>query len=91
MTLERIKNNSELVNKYNLYLEQLDIYNKLPQKHASEKNTFSEQQKEEVYQSRKKLKESIEALTTCAQFEATASTVERESMLDLLESIKEEV
>jgi hypothetical protein len=87
MTLEKIKNNSELVNKYNLYLAHVEIYKNLEAKHASVLRILTEQQHAEVEQTKQQLRQSIEELTTCSQFETTASLPEIEYLRDLLKEI----
>ena len=91
MTLEKIKNNSELVNKYNLYLAQVEIYNTLAAKHESERATLTKSQKAEIKQNKQELKQAIEELTTCSEFETTASVGEMAALVELLTNLREEI
>ena len=84
MSLKEIKDNQELINAYNNYMDILKEYQNIKQKQAEELDQLKKEQNDEFLKLKDKLIEKIGVLTLNENFNSVASESEKQQIQDLL-------
>ena len=84
MSLKEFKDNQELINAYNNYMDILKEYQNIKQKQADEIDRLKEFQNDEFLKLKDQLIEKIGVLTLNENFNSVASESEKQQIQDLL-------
>jgi transcription elongation factor Elf1 len=84
MSLKEIKDNQELINAYNNYMDILKEYQNIKQKQADELDQLKASQNDEFLKLKDQLIEKIGVLTLNENFNSVASESEKQQIQDLL-------
>jgi len=84
MSLKKIKDNQELINAYNNYMDILKEYQNIKQKQADEIDELKKSQNDEFLKLKDQLIEKIGVLTLNENFNSVASESEKQQIQDLL-------
>jgi len=84
MSLKEFKDNQELINAYNNYMDILKEYQNIKQKQAEELDQLKESQNNEFLKLKDQLIEKIGVLTLNENFNSVASESEKQQIQDLL-------
>lgn len=84
MSLKEFKDNQELINAYNNYMDILKEYQNIKQKQAEELDQLKESQNNEFLKLKDQLIEKIGVLTLNESFNSVASESEKQQIQDLL-------
>jgi transcription elongation factor Elf1 len=84
MSLKEIKDNQELINAYNNYMDILKEYQNIKQKQADEIDELKKSQNDEFLKLKDQLIEKIGVLTLNENFNSVASESEKQQIQDLL-------
>jgi transcription elongation factor Elf1 len=84
MSLKKIKDNQELINAYNNYMDILKEYQNIKQKQADELDQLKASQNDEFLKLKDQLIEKIGVLTLNENFNSVASESEKQQIQDLL-------
>jgi len=84
MSLKEFKDNQELINAYNNYMDILKEYQNIKQKQAEELDQLKESQNNEFLNLKDQLIEKIGVLTLNENFNSVASESEKQQIQDLL-------
>lgn len=84
MSLKEFKDNQELINAYNNYINILKEYQNIKQKQAEELDQLKESQNNEFLTLKDQLIEKIGVLTLNENFNSVASESEKQQIQDLL-------
>jgi response regulator of citrate/malate metabolism len=84
MSLKEIKDNQELINAYNNYMDILKEYQNIKQKQVDELDQLKKSQNDEFLRLKDKLIEKIGVLTLNENFNSIASDSEKKQIQDLL-------
>jgi len=84
MSLKEIKDNQELINAYNNYMDILKEYQNIKQKQADELDELKKSQNDEFLKLKDQLIEKIGVLTLNKNFNSVASESEKQQIQDLL-------
>tara|TARA_Y100000385_G_scaffold248854_1_gene269831 strand:+ start:1240 stop:1506 length:267 start_codon:yes stop_codon:yes gene_type:complete len=84
MSLKEIKDNQELINAYNNYMDILTEYQNIKQKQTDALDQLKKDQNDEFTQLKDKLIEKIGVLTLNGNFDSVASESEKQQIQDLL-------
>ena len=84
MSLKEFKDNQELINAYNNYMDILKEYQNIKQKQAEELDQLKESQNNEFLKLKDQLIEKIGVLTLNENFNSVASESEKQQIQNLL-------
>ena len=84
MSLKEFKDNQELINAYNNYMDILKEYQNIKQKQADELDQLKASQNDEFLKLKDQLIEKIGVLTLNENFNSVASESEKQQIQDLL-------
>lgn len=84
MSLKEIKDNQELINAYNNYMDILKEYQNIKQKQADELDQLKKSQNDKFVRLKDQLIEKIGVLTLNENFNSVASESEKQQIQDLL-------
>ena len=84
MSLKEFKDNQELINAYNNYMDILKEYQNIKQKQAEELDQLKKSQNNEFLKLKDQLIEKIGILTSNENFNSVASESEKQQIQDLL-------